>query len=320
MLGEAFTVTELPNRAELDLGPALREGTRIGFTVSHIPGIDGESVGAAVFFKDLTRIEHREEKERLRDRLAALGEMAARLAHEVRNPLASIEVTCGLLRRRFADDESARELIDKIRAEVQRLNGTVTSSLEFVKPASSNFGSAELQPLIDEAMTVARDRHDRPEVEIRIGKRVDLPVLRADRDQLRQVFENLVLNAAEAVGDSGQVVIDVERVAAPKTVSASYDEPLRSDDLVTSEFDEFIVVRVSDDGPGIPEQARGRIFHPFFTTKRQGSGVGLSTVKKIVDSHGGLIDVDRSTLGGARFTVRLPLISATLESLEGQQR
>jgi signal transduction histidine kinase len=311
VLGDAFTLATLPNRAELDLGPRRREGTRIGFTVSHVHGDDGECAGAAIFFKDLTRIERSEEQKRLKDRLAALGAMAARLAHEVRNPLASIEVNCGLLRRRLASDEAGRVLVDRISDEVRRLNATVTSSLEFVKPVASNFKPGELLPLLKQSMRVAEGRQAAPGASIRIGRTCEVPPFRMDPDQLRQVFENLLINAAEAAGESGTVEVDIERVPAP--AGASDQDPW-------GEFDELVVVRIGDDGPGIPDEVKERIFHPFFTTKSQGSGVGLSTVKKTVDSHGGLIDVDRSPLGGARFTVRFPMIFEKTGDVEGQQQ
>ena len=310
VLGEAFDLNTLPNRAELDLGPQRREGTRIGFTVSHVQGDDGECAGAAIFFKDLTRIEHSEEKKRLKDRLAALGGMAARLAHEVRNPLASIEVTCGLLRRRLADENDERQLVDRITEEVRRLNATVTSCLEFVKPVASSFNPGELLPLLEKSILVAEGRCS-SDVSIRMQRTCDVPPFRMDPDQLRQVFENLLINATEAAGESGVVEVEVERVPAPAG---------RGDQDAWGGFDELVVVRVADDGPGIPKETKERIFHPFFTTKNQGSGVGLSTVKKIVDSHGGLIDVDRSSLGGARFTVRLPLISEKTANIEGQHQ
>ncbi len=309
VLREAADLSTLPNRAELDLGPQRREGTRIGFTMSHVHGDDGEVAGAAVFFKDLTRIERSEELKRLKDRLAALGGMAARLAHEVRNPLASIEVTCGLLRRRLAADPDGKRLLDKITDEVRRLDSTVTSSLEFVKPVASDLHPGELMPVLDESIRVAEGR--RASVSILIARRCQLPPFRMDPDQLRQVFENLLINATEAAGDTGRVEVEIERVPAPASAS---------DQDAWGEFEELVVVRISDNGPGIPEEVCERIFHPFFTTKSQGSGVGLSTVKKIVDSHGGLIDVDRSPLGGARFTVRLPMIFEKTAEVEGQQQ
>jgi signal transduction histidine kinase len=311
VLGEAFDLATLPNRAELDLGPKRREGTRIGFTVSHVQGDDGECAGAAIFFKDLTRIERSEEQKRLKDRLAALGAMAARLAHEVRNPLASIEVTCGLLRRRLAGEEPGRELVNRITDEVRRLNATVTSSLEFVKPVASNFHPGELLPLLERSILVAEGRRACTGASIRMTRSCEVPPFRMDPDQLSQVFENLLINATEAAGESGTVEVGIERVPAPASAG---------DQDAWGEFDELVVVRVADDGPGISDEVKERIFHPFFTTKSQGSGVGLSTVKKIVDSHGGLIDVDRSALGGARFTVRIPMIFEKTVNVEGQQQ
>jgi signal transduction histidine kinase len=305
VMRDCFRMACLPNRAELVLGPDGQPGKTIGFTVSLVAGDGGRPDGAAMFFKDLTRIEQRAERERLRDRLAALGQMAASLAHEIRNPLASIEVTCSLLGRRLGDDSEGGRMVQKIVAEVRRLNRTITSSLEFVRPVSLSVAPADLHPMLEEAITVAVERRGRPEVEIR--RRFDgaLSRIPMDRGQLRQVFENLVLNALEAVGDRGVITVETERV-----------EPLPTHPIEESEADEdtedgvdagaLAVVRVTDSGPGISDEERQNVFHPFFTTKENGSGVGLSMARKIVDCHGGLIDVDDAPDGGARFSVRLP--------------
>ncbi len=134
-----------------------------------------------------------------------------------------------------------------------------------------------------------------------------------DREQLRQVFENLFLNAMEAMGDKGRLTVDVSRAEAPASAMTPYEpngpgttDPWRS-------FGEFAVVRVSDTGPGIPAENMEKIFYPFFTTKKHGSGVGLSMAKKIVDSHRGLIDVESEPGGGALFTVRLPMVANNAE-------
>lgn len=309
VLAESFVMTSLPNRAELDLDLGDGDRKTIGFTLSMIPGDDGEPIGAAVFFKDLTRIEHREVQERLKDRLAALGQMAASLAHEIRNPLASIEVSCSLLKRRLdAVDDDGRELLKKITNEVQRLNRTITSSLEFVRPVSLNLGIADVASVLTEAATVASERCRRPQIELITRFQDCLPAFLMDRAQLRQVFENLVLNGLEAMGQTGKLVVEVAMVPAPSGASIPYLPAEGRDNDPWQKFEHFAVIRVFDSGPGIPEEKRDHIFYPFFTTKKQGSGVGLSMVKKIVDSHRGLIDVDRSPLGGAMFTVRLPMV------------
>lgn len=314
VLCESFTMASLPNRAEIDLSPDAAAGKTIGFTLSLIPGGDGEPAGAAMFFKDLTRIEQKEEQQRLKNRLAELGQMAASLAHEIRNPLASIDVTCTLLKRRLGPESDGVELLEKINAEVRRLNHTISSSLEFVRPVSLDLARAELSSVLHEAIRVARRRRGRPEIEIRLlGFPGGIRPFLMDRDQLRQVFENLIINALEAISVRGVVTIEAGVVPAPDVMSVPYEPEGHRDRDPWHSVEELAVVRVSDSGPGIGEEERDKIFYPFFTTKKQGSGVGLAMVKKIVGSHRGLIDVDTSPLGGARFTVRLPMVQVRPE-------
>ena len=221
-LTESFRMSTLPNRAEMELGGSSRVRRSIGFTLSMVSGRDGELCGAAMFFKDLTPIEHKEEQERLKDRLAALGQMAASLAHEIRNPLASIEVNCKLLGRRLDGDRACHGLLAKITAEVKRLNGSVDSALRYVRPVSVNLTPSELIPLLEEAIGVVERRRGRPGIEIRRDFRGDIPAFLMDGALLRQVFENLILNALEAVGDAGRVTIEAERVDAPGVASVPY--------------------------------------------------------------------------------------------------
>jgi len=305
ILRESFSMSLLPNRAEIDLKSRSENGKTIGFTLSLVPGSDGTPAGAALFFKDLTHVELNEEQDRLKDRLAALGQMAANLAHEIRNPLASIKVSSALLKRRLPVDAGERELLDKIIAEVQRLNRTVTSSLEFVRPLSLSLAPARIQGVLDDALTVAMGRRGKPGLRVHRNTSVDCPSFLMDRGQLRQVFENLFLNALEAMGDEGTLGIDVSTARAPAAVSTPY-RPAGAPE--TSSFESYVVVRVSDTGLGIPGEHLEKLFYPFFTTKKHGSGVGLSIAKKIVDSHRGLIDVASRLGEGTTFTVRLPLV------------
>jgi len=307
ILRESFSMSLLPNRAEIDLKSRSESGKTIGFTLSLVPGHDGAPAGAALFFKDLTHVEHKEEQERLKDRLAALGQMAANLAHEIRNPLASIEVSSSLLKRRLPVDAGERELLDKIIAEVRRLNRTITSSLEFVKPVSLSLAPAHLESVLDDALAVAVGRRGKPGLHVRRTACPDCPRFLMDRGQLRQVFENLFLNAMEAMGDEGTLGIEVSTTRAPVAVTTPY-RPAGTPET-SPPFESYAVVRVSDTGPGIPGEHLDKLFYPFFTTKKHGSGVGLSMAKKIVDSHRGLIDVASRIGEGTTFTVRLPMVA-----------
>jgi signal transduction histidine kinase len=313
LLSESFDMASLPNRAEIDLNPGTSDCRTIGFTLSMVSHRPEEPAGAAIFFKDLTQIEHKEEQERLKDRLAALGQMAASLAHEIRNPLAAIEVTCSLLKRRLEPHDEGARMLEKITAEVSRLNRTITSSLEFVRPVSLNLAPARLTPLLEEAITVASERRGGPGIGIERRFDDSLPPMMMDSVQLRQVFENLVLNALEAVGTVGTVTVEAIVTSAPAVSSIPYLRGKTGTNDPWQHFDNFAIVRVSDTGPGIEEKNRNRIFYPFYTTKKQGSGVGLSMAKKIVNSHRGTIDIDRSPGGGAVFTVRLPMAPSPAE-------
>jgi signal transduction histidine kinase len=313
LLRESACMASPPNRAEIELRTGANEVRTIGFTVSLVRGSTGERLGVAMFFKDLTQIEHTAEQERLRDRLAALGEMTANLAHEIRNPLASIGVTCALLRRQLdhaaeRGDGRSLELLGKIVAEVRRLDRTVNASLEFVRPVGLDLAAASLPAVLDSAITVATGRCNRPEVHVLRRYEPAIPPFRMDAERLRQVFENLVLNALEAIDGEGVVVVQAEMRHAPSSSSVPYFGSGRSRNATWPSFDGFAIVRVSDTGPGIADPDKDRVFFPFFTTKKQGSGVGLAMAKKIVSSHGGLIDLDDAPEGGARFTVRLPMM------------
>jgi signal transduction histidine kinase len=259
-----------------------------------------------MFFKDLTQIEHKEEQDRLKDRLAALGQMAAGLAHEIRNPLAAIEVTSSLLKRRVDDTES-RTLLEKIVAEVKRLNSSVSKSLEFVRPVALTLEPAHLEPLIDEAIAVAKGRCLSPGIVVRRELPLELKPFLMDRSQLRQVFENLVLNAMEALGDEGAITITADVIDAPADATVPYLPPGIGSADPWPRTDQFVVVRVADSGPGIEEDDLDRIFQPLFTTKQQGSGIGLAVARKIVTSHRGVIDVASRPGQGAEFSIRLPM-------------
>jgi signal transduction histidine kinase len=312
-LKDSFSMASLPNRAELELRTPSGRIKTVGFTLSFVPDADGRPAGAAVFFKDLTHVEHREEQERLKDRLAALGEMAANLAHEIRNPLAGIEVSCGLLKRRLSPEDPGREILDKVLGEVRRLDRTITSSLEFARPLTLSLSAGAIEPLLDDALHAVRLR--RGEAKVRVERKFNAAgsTVRMDRGQLRQVFENLFLNAFQAMDDEGVLTIETDTALAPPAPQTPYRPPGAVATDPWAGFDKYLVVRVSDTGPGVSVEDQDKLFYPFFTTKKHGSGVGLSMARKIVDSHRGLIDFQNRPGRGVTFTVRLPLIGTGAE-------
>ena len=289
----AFELSHLPNRAELRLKST---GKVIGYTLSQVRDKRGRMTGATLFFKDLTRVEQLEERERLRDRLAALGEMAAAIAHEVKNPLAGIEVMAGILRRQLPDSKDAQTILGDIIKEAKMANAIVLEVLDFVRPIRLQVERVTLAEVIRDAISMSESQVHRGAVRVAINLPADSSAIQGDPHQLRQLFTNLLTNAFEAMDGRGTVAICATRLAEeePSGEREAHSGPL-------------LMVEVSDDGPGVPQDLMDRIFSPFFTTKPQGSGLGLAIVRKIVDAHDGRIDVSARAGGGTRFRVTLPV-------------
>lgn len=290
---EALDGIEPPSRAELSLD---RAGPTIGYTVSTIRDRHGAVVGAVLQFRDLTPYERNAEQQRLRERLAALGEMAAGLAHEIRNPLAGMEILTGLLRRRLVGREEELALVNELTAELHRVAQTVTDSLEFVRPVALRSEPVDPVEVLEESLARARSRVPF-DVDVRRDYAETLPPLRADGERLEGVLTNLIVNAFEAMHFAG---------SAPACVSLGV-RVAESESVFGAESDADMVFSVADTGPGIPAELRERIFYPFFTTKQRGSGVGLAQAQKIVAGHGGRLELESEPGAGATFRVRIPL-------------
>jgi len=289
MLAGAFELSHLPNRAEMRLKST---GKVIGYTLSQVRDGSGKIRGATLFFKDLTRVEQLEERERLRDRLAALGEMAAAIAHEVKNPLAGIEVMAGLLKRQLSDSPDAQTILADIIKEAKMANAIVLEVLEFVRPIRLQVEYVSLGSAIVDAVSHS-EGVARGTVEVDLTIPHDLPPIQGDPHQLRQIFTNLLINAYEALNGRGSVRIVATTLPEEEATDAVNGPTVQ--------------VEVIDNGPGIPPETVDRIFSPFFTTKPQGSGLGLAIVRKIVDAHDGRIDVSVGAQGGTTFKVTLPV-------------
>jgi signal transduction histidine kinase len=295
VLSGAFELASLPNRAELRLKPA---GKVIGYTLSLIRDEHDDTIGAALFFKDLTHVEQMEERERLRDRLAALGEMAATMAHEIKNPLGGIEVIAGVLRRQVPDRPETQGLVADIINEAKMANGIVQEMLDFVRPVRLQLDGASITEALQSAVTMADGKARRGSIDVALRVAADVPAIQADRYQLAQVFANLIINAYEALDGKGAITLTARLADSSEAgaLVADGDHPVPS-----------VVVEVVDDGPGVSAELADKIFNAFFTTKAKGSGLGLAIVRKIVDAHEGRIDMTRAPGGGTCFRVTLPV-------------
>jgi PAS domain S-box-containing protein len=255
--------------------------------------IDGEKHFTGILH-DLSRRTELEERLREATALARLGEMAAVIAHEVKNPLAGIEVMAGLLKRQLADSEDAQQILGDIIKEAKMANAIVLEVLDFVRPIRLQVERISVADAIRDAVSMAESHVPRGDVKVTVDLPEQLPSIQGDPHQLRQIFTNLLTNAFEALGGDGAVTIVASALNEEGPAGGEPQGPM-------------VQVDVTDDGPGMPADVVDKIFSPFFTTKPQGSGLGLAIVRKIVDAHDGRIDVRVLDPGGTRFRVTLPV-------------
>jgi signal transduction histidine kinase len=293
IIAGAFELSHLPNRAELRLKST---GKVIGYTLSQVIDNHGKVSGATLFFKDLTRVEQLEERERLRDRLAALGEMAAAIAHEVKNPLAGIEVMAGILKRQLPESPDAQTTLADIIKEAKMANVIVQEVLAFVRPLRLQVEDVAVADVVRDAITMAENHPQKGQIQISVGVPESLRPIQGDSHQLRQIFTNFLTNAFEAMNGTGTIAITAVAIEGEEESTTAEQMP-----------GPMVLITITDDGPGIPPEVMDRIFSPFFTTKPQGSGLGLAIVRKIVDAHDGRIDVGERPGGGTIFRVTLPV-------------
>jgi two-component system, NtrC family, sensor histidine kinase HydH len=232
------------------------------------------------------------EKIRERDRLAALGEMAAGLAHEIRNPLGAIKGAAQCLDPKRLPGEEG-EFLEVIVEEVNRLNGVVSAFLDYARPLKQSFGTTDLNEVVTRTARLIQNEIP-PGIELKVELEEALPRVDGDAEQLKQVLINLVQNAMQALGESAAGRITVRTV-----------RPDRFNEFRAT-GESFAEVHVSDTGPGIPPDQHQHLFVPFYTTKQKGTGLGLAICQRIVKNHGGTLSVQSKVGEGATFIIRLP--------------
>jgi signal transduction histidine kinase len=260
---------------------------RLRITKMHDDNINGTVVVA--IFDDLSELKRMEEAVRRNDRLRALGQLSAGVAHEIRNPLAGIATTAELLGAKLAGDEDKVRYIRAMLDEIQRLDGIVKHLLAFARPPQPQVAPCRVADVVARVSALAADAASARGVVIDAGPTDDVVCL-ADASQLTQVLLNLVLNAVQACAQDDRV-----------TIRARREDP-------------WATIEVSDTGPGVAEDVRATLFDPFVTTKTQGTGLGLAISRQIVDDHRGTI-VCEFLEKGTRFIVRLPALSAPVAGI-----
>ncbi len=305
ILSESITMHYLPTRVEVEL-PG-RDGDRqfIGFTLAELK--EGETrSGICAFFKDLTHVEMTEENENLKQRLLSLGQMAAGLAHEIRNPISSIGVHCSILKSHLSQNEKLLSSVTMMGREIEKVEYIIRECLNFVKPAEMGIQPVDVGRLVRGLVDRFKSLHPGMEFAVKQPNGGSL-VAEADAGLLEQAMTNIIANAVDACDGKGKVELTFG-------ISRHFSDMMRlerrSGPIVLGHSDreeEFLRITIRDNGPGIPAEIRERIFVPFFTTKKTGTGLGLAIAQKIVHSHGGILDLKSEPGKGTDFIIKIPV-------------
>lgn len=287
------TLTNQERRFESSYEHPDGELIYLGFSISTLRNAQRQPSGQIVIFQDLTRIKELEQQAKRSEHLAAIGQLSAAIAHEIRNPLASISGSVEMLQMMSSGGEDERVLMDIVLREVQRLNNLITQFLEYSRPQKLKAEPLEVVGLFDEILSLFRHRAEDVIITLEVDPQLKDLKFMLDREALSQIVWNLLNNAAESMTQAG--------CEAPQL---ALELSLIEGSLLEGQRLKF---SVEDDGPGVPESLRTRIFEPFFTTKSQGTGLGLATIYRIIEEHGGQCALEPpQRLRGARFVVTLP--------------
>lgn len=286
----------------IDVDFDRRDGSRLhlGFSQSILKDPGGDEIGLILILQDLTEFRQMQEQVRRMDRLAVAGELAAGIAHEIKNPLASLSGSIQMLRDEVDFGPMQQRLMDITMREAERLNALVNEFLLFSRPEKAVDRSVEVNEVIEDTLEMLKNSPElsRP---IRIEKTLskNLWVL-IDPQRLQQVIWNLVLNAVQEMKNSGRLSV----ATAIRTKRGSGDAPR---DYARDRQEKLAEISISDTGPGILPENQGKVFDPFFTTKDQGTGLGLTIVHRIVENYDGKIFLDSDGRSGTTFTLHFPL-------------
>ena len=239
--------------------------------------------GLVIIFEDITELKKIQKQVQRNDRLASVGELSTGIAHEIRNPLAIIKMIAQTMRVELKDNKEAVEELEIIDEEVERANKVIKSLMEFGKQNKSKKEYCSLNLVIDEVLTIVNKYVTQHSVLVEL-KKSELPYASLDKDELKQAFVNIIFNAVDAMKIGGKLIIttDIEK-------------------------SKWIKISFKDNGTGIEEKDLEKVFHPFFTTKDEGTGLGLPIVHKIIEEHGGIININSKAFEGTTVEVLFPI-------------
>jgi len=261
--------------------------------------MDGKKKGAVIILRDITRDKQAESANVESERINAIKLLAAGVAHEIGNPLNSLNIHLQLIARNLQklpeeERKNISDLLNVARNEVSRLDMIITQFLRAIRPAKLKLALVKVEMVVKETLDLLRHQIEDKKISVEIICPSQIPAIKADRNQLKQAFFNIIRNSLQAMNNGGSIVINI---------NAS---------------DQYAIIRFRDSGKGIESENMSRIFEPYFTTKSEGTGLGLMIVQRIIQDHGGFIEVASKPGEGTSMTVYLPLSERNIRLLKGE--
>jgi two-component system NtrC family sensor kinase len=282
---------DLGDLIDKEIRQSRKDGSQLtlGITSSWLRDHQNNRIGVVFIVRDLTEGKRTEELIRRMDRLTSIGQLSAGIAHEIRNPLASISLNVQMLSKKLALDDAAKNIVSDTLEGIDRIKSLVKGMLDFAKPSTPALKRGSMSRVLRNSIALLHSQLRKKSIEVKLDLAEDLPEIVFDEHQIQQVLVNLLLNGLEAMSDGGSIRI--------KSNIAKDQKKRRR----------HLALHIMDTGGGIPPANLSKIFDPFFTTKPEGTGLGLSIVHKILDQHHASIDVVSEETRGTTFILRFPL-------------
>ena len=296
LFGHTDDLKDRPYRFDGQIAKKNGDMAILGISASLLRDDKNDIHGIILVFQDITKLVEMEEKIRRQEQLAMVGSLAAGIAHEIRNPLASLSGSIQVLQGELHLEGDEKHLMDIVVRETDRLNTIITEFLDYARPQTIQAERILVSSVLDETILLLKNSRDfREGITIRVDADPNV-VIRGDAQRMRQVFWNLLINSCQAMPDRGEITVS--------TLPLSYG----GGDAAWCE------IIIQDTGCGISPEYLDKIFDPFFTTKTSGTGLGLAIVNRIIEDHGGVIDVESDTGRGTKFRIRLPVLEEAVSS------
>lgn len=294
VLNELLSKKRMFESRETNLISRTKKLIPIGFTTTLLSSSDPDYDGVIISFRDLTNLQHyRVQMERI-DRLATLGEVSAGIAHEIRNPLAGIKTSAQVLEESFSPGDFRSQLVSRIVKEIDRSNDLLKKFFNFAKPGKPKQEFVSLDALIEGVYLLLSSKMRKKDIQFQKNFNSDVPDVYVDENQMEQILINLFLNALDAMNKGDMMTVDLR-------IEENQDNNLNGDAT------RAVILQIRDTGSGISDENLEKIFNPFFTTKTDGVGLGLSISSRLVEENGGKISVESEWGEGTSFSIILPV-------------